>query len=55
MLQQNLPPLRNINNLRNLNGPDATSYCQGYGLPVPNLVVDRQRAIAAHIGCRVNV
>ncbi|KAJ7456892.1 hypothetical protein FB451DRAFT_1183430 [Mycena latifolia] len=47
----NLPPLRNVDALAALTGPQATRYCKGYGLPVPHAVIKRRRALAQHIGC----
>ena len=50
-MQHQLPPLRNIDNVQALTGPQATAYLIGYGLPHVQAIAAQQRAIEIEIGC----
>ena len=50
-MQHQLPPLRNIDNVQALTGPQATAYLVGYGLPHVQAIAAQQRAIEIEIGC----
>ena len=49
--QHNLPPLVDVGVINALTGLQATAYLIGYGRPVPNLVIDRRKAIRIAVGC----
>ncbi|KAJ7455308.1 hypothetical protein B0H11DRAFT_251579 [Mycena galericulata] len=49
-----LPPLLDVDCIRNLTGPQATQYLKGHGVvPIPRAVPARRSRVARCVGCSI--